>query len=138
MDSTAARFWALKKIPPLLRESLLHQLCHLGLNDHSVVKCWSILYSSQLYSVQIPSDLSDKSRQTIVQYLVSPEKDKSIPTLIFKVAGANTQAELETEFRFLQRANFLSIFVHRKGATDEVMKVLGESCPCLQVSTKMP
>ena len=135
MDSTAARHWALKKIPTLVRESLLHQIGYYSdCNDNSVVKFWSILYSSQLYNVHVPSELNEKSRQTIMQYLATGlDQQVPLPTLIYKVAGANTAQELEAEAKFLQKASYLTIFVHRKGANDALMGILGNSCPCLQV-----
>jgi hypothetical protein len=136
LDSTAARQWALKYIPPIVREALLHQAASTDeLNDNSVVKFWTILYSSQLHHVTIPSYLDEKSRQTLVQYLGSGlEKARHvIPTLIFRVAGAHTVKELDAEAKFLQKTTYLTIFVHRKGADDHLLKVLGQNCPLLQV-----
>ena len=138
MNSTAARNWALKKIPTSVRESLLHQTRLLQHHpDNSIVKFWSILYSGTLYQVHIPSDLSEKSRQTLLHYLGDGlEQTKSTPTLIYKIYGysSQTSAELESECRFLKHAHYLTVFVHRKGATDEMLQILGENCPCLQVS----
>ena len=79
--------------------------------------------------------MGEKCRQTVMQYLGSGlEKEKSLPTLIFKVYGANLPGELEVEMKFLQNAHFLTIFVHRRGANNNLLKVLGENCPFLQVS----
>ena len=61
------------------------------------------------------------------------EQDKVIQTLIFKDLGVNSTKELEVEKKFLQNSHFLTIFVHRKGATNEILKILGENCPSLQV-----
>ena len=59
LQSTNARSWALKYIPPLLRESLIHQASVI-LSHNAVAKFWSILYSPQLYHVAIPNDLGRK------------------------------------------------------------------------------
>jgi len=48
---------------------------------------------------------------------------------VFKVAGLT---ELDAESRFLRHCHFLTIFVHRKGADDHLLGVLGENCPVLQ------
>ena len=99
-----------------------------------VLNVFSFFCSSQFYYVNVPSDLGEKCRQTVMQYLGSGlEKEKSIPTLIFKVYGANSPAELQVEMKFLQNAHFLTIFVHRRGANNNLLKVLGENCPFLQV-----
>lgn len=55
----------------------------------------------------------------------------SLPTLIFKASGLT--AELEAEMKFLQKAHYLTIFTHRRGSTDEILQVLGQNCPYLQV-----
>ena len=60
LQSTNARSWALKYIPPLLRESLIHQASVI-LSHNAVAKFWSILYSPQLYHVAIPNDLGTES-----------------------------------------------------------------------------
>ena len=136
MDSTAARIWALKSIPPMVRESLIHQIStyNTPLCDNTVIKFWSILYSSQFYYVHVPADLSETCRKTLMQYLCSGlEEDKPVPTLIFKVAGASSPREIEAELKFMKNAHFLSIFVHRKGADDNLLKIIGENCPFLQV-----
>ena len=45
VDSTAARVMAVKNIPPMVRESLLHHIptCD-GLGDNAIIKFWSMLY----------------------------------------------------------------------------------------------
>ena len=70
MDSTAARSWALKSIPPLIRESLLHQIPSENC-ENTIIKFWSLLYSSQFYYVHIPPGLSEKSREIVISYLIS-------------------------------------------------------------------
>ena len=55
-------------------------------------------------------------------------------TLIFKVAGTNSQTEIQMERIFLQKATYLTVFVHRKGASDEILEILGKSCPHLKVN----
>ena len=82
----------------------------------------------------MPPGLSEKSREIVMSYLNSGlEQDKVIQTLIFKDLGVNSTKELEVEKKFLQNSHFLTIFVHRKGATNEILKILGENCPSLQV-----
>ena len=133
MDSTAARSWALKNIPPMVRESLLHHIPSENC-ENTTIKLWSLLYSSQFYYVHVPPGLSEKSREIVMSYLNSGlEQDKVIQTLIFKDLGVNSTKELEIEKKFLQNSHFLTIFVHRKGATNEILKILGENCPSLQV-----
>lgn len=92
------------------------------------VKCWSILCSPQLYYVHIPPD--DKSGQALVQLLAASGLDFGSPTLIFK---AEVASMMKAEAKFLQRCRHLTIFVHRKGADNALMKVLGQNCPFLQV-----
>lgn len=132
MDSTAARSWALKKIPSSLRESLLHQIIKCSNDSNAIIKIWSILYSCQLYFLHLPLDLNEKSGQTLMHHLnVGLEKVKhSLPTLIFKASGLT--CDLEAEIKFLRKAHYLTIFVHRKGTTDEILHVLGQNCPYLQ------
>ena len=80
-------------------------------------------------------NLDEKSRQTIIHYLPSglEGKKQSSPTLIFKVFKVAGLTELDAESRFLRHCHFLTIFVHRKGADDYLLGVLGENCPVLQV-----
>ena len=144
LDSSAARSWALRNIPSSIREALLHQV--LMMDEYTIVKFWSMLYSTQLYYIYIPFELSEKSRHTLMHYLgeaemnvnESPNLGSVAKTLIFKVAGANSQTEIQMERIFLQKATYLTVFVHRKGASDDILEILGKSCPHLKVtSTKL-
>ena len=148
LDSSAARAWALRNIPSSIREALLHQV--LMMDEYTIVKFWSILYSTQLYYIYIPFELSEKSRHTLMHYLGEAEMKvnenmvaerggnnnfRSVAkTLIFKVAGTNSQTEIQMERIFLQKATYLTVFVHRKGASDEILEILGKSCPHLKVN----
>ena len=117
----------------MVRESLLHYIPSENC-ENTTIKFWSLLYSSQFYYVHVPPGLSEKSREIVMSYLNSGlEQDKVIQTLIFKDLGVNSTKELEVEKKFLQNSHFLTIFVHRKGATNEILKILGENCPSLQV-----
>ena len=117
----------------MVRESLLHYIPSENC-ENTTIKFWSLLYSSQFYYVHVPPGLSEKSREIVMSYLNSGlEQDKVIQTLIFKDLGVNSTKELEVEKKFLQNSHFLTIFVHRKGATNEILKTLGENCPSLQV-----
>jgi hypothetical protein len=133
VDSTAARSWALKSIPPMVRESLLHHTPSENC-ENTTIKFWSLLYSSQFYYVHIPHGLSEKSREIVISYLITGiEQDKGVQTLIFKDLGVSSPKEVEIEKKFLQNSHFLTIFVHRKGANNELLKTLGENCHFLQV-----
>ena len=71
-----------------------------------------------------------------MQYLgeaAMKEENKVAKTLIFKVAGAQSIHEIQMETKFLQKASYLTIFVHRKGANDDILATLGECCPHLKV-----
>ena len=104
-----------------------------------------MLYSTQLYYIYIPFELSEKSRHTLMHYLgeaemkvnenmVAERGGNVAKTLIFKVAGANSKTEIQMETIFLQKATYLTVFVHRKGASDEILEILGKSCPHLKVN----
>ena len=72
-----------------------------------------------------------------MQYLgeaAMKEENKVAKTLIFKVAGAQSIQENQMEMKFLQKASYLTIFVHRKGANDDILATLGQCCPHLKVS----
>lgn len=132
LDSTAARQWAQRHVPQLVRESLLHHVTSLG-NDNTIVKFWSMLYSHQMRSVCIPADLDDRARSTLVQYL-GAGLDNSIvlPTLVLRVICAHTPRESEALHKNIARAPFLTVFIHRKGADNHALKILGSHCPSLQ------
>ena len=112
------------------------------MDEYTIVKFWSMLYSTQLYYIYIPFELSEKSRHTLMHYLgeaemnvnESPNLGSVAKTLIFKVAGANSQTEIQMERIFLQKATYLTVFVHRKGASDDILEILGKSCPHLKVN----
>ena len=131
LNSRSARVWALKNVPTLIRETLLHQAFKRLPED--MVKFWSILYSPHFYHISIPANLEEQSRKTIIQYLPMGlgNKNQIIPTLIFKTYGITS---LEAESKFLQHCPFLTIFAHRKGSDDNLLAVLGMNCPVLQVS----
>ena len=101
-----------------------------------------MLYSNQLYHIYIPYDLSEKSRQTLMHYLGEAEtkniNETIAKTLIFKVAGtANNPTELQMERIFLQNATYLTVFVHRKGASNDILEILGKCCSHLKVNLLM-
>ncbi len=87
-----------------------------------------------MHHINIPMDLSEKARKTLVQYIGSGlDESRVLPTLVLRVVGANSPPELESVSRFLTSAIYLTIFMHRKGADDHTLKVLGSHCPLLQV-----
>ena len=53
---------------------------------------------------------------------------------VFRLVGELSSNEekicLDT---YLSKSRFLTVFIHRRGANDEIMKTLGLHCPGLQV-----
>ena len=53
--------------------------------------------------------------------------------VVMRLAGNGSKLENEDLTMYITRATYLTVFIYRKGANDEIMKVVGASCPFLQV-----
>ena len=81
LQSTAARAWAQRYVPPQIRESVLNLVTcggvdsgddnegDLALDKNRVTKFWSVLYSHAMRDISVPADLDEKTRKTLFMYL---------------------------------------------------------------------
>ena len=54
--------------------------------------------------------------------------------IVFRIVGElQSKEELDCLIKYISRARFLTVFVHRRGADDMTLQKLGAHCPALQV-----
>ena len=57
-----------------------------------------------------------------------------ILNLVIRMFGElGSVTETECLITYISRSRFLTVFIHRRGADDELLKTLGRNCPALQV-----
>ncbi len=91
LQSTAARSWAQRFIPPQVRELVLSYVTgraafattdddafssSIDESDpvalsNRVAKFWSVLFSHRMHSISLPAELDEKTRKTLFMYLGS-------------------------------------------------------------------
>ena len=78
VDSTAARNWAQKSLPSMVREALIAYATSKisTANAHAfdgsmrrLSKFWSVLYSHHMPSISIPAEVDQKTKANLVMYL---------------------------------------------------------------------
>eukprot|EP00095_Tigriopus_kingsejongensis_P011154 maker-scaffold259_size234575-snap-gene-0.10 protein:Tk11154 transcript:maker-scaffold259_size234575-snap-gene-0.10-mRNA-1 annotation:"PREDICTED: uncharacterized protein LOC662936" len=146
LHTAQARTWSQRHLPSYIRELIILFVSQSGnglmLNAVSEVrlqrisKFWPILFSHHFHNILLPGDLDEKTRNNIVLSLGSglqtTRKDGTTGTLSIHLTGILSSPAEESLRTHLKYSALLTIFCCRKGATNEMLAMLGLHCPLLQ------
>lgn len=140
-----ARTWLQRFLPSYVREQVVLFVTQ---SDDTVSKSfdasslqriskfWSLLFSHHFHNIVLPAELEEKTKNNIVSYLGSGlqniAKEKTTGTLNINVTGLLVTSAEEALMTHLKYSSLLTVFSFRKGATNEMLVILGQCCPLLQ------
>eukprot|EP00094_Tigriopus_californicus_P005552 TCALIF_05349-PA protein Name:"Protein of unknown function" AED:0.27 eAED:0.27 QI:0/0/0/0.4/1/1/5/0/469 len=88
------------------------------------------------HNIILPAELEEKIKNNIVSYLGSGlqniAKDRTTGTLNINVAGCLASSAEDSLRAHLKYSNLLTVFSFKKGATNDMLQIIGQCCPLLQ------
>ncbi|TRY67939.1 hypothetical protein TCAL_05349 [Tigriopus californicus] len=140
-----ARAWLQRFLPSYVREQVVLFVTQ---SDDAVSKSydtsslqriskfWSLLFSQHFHNIILPAELEEKIKNNIVSYLGSGlqniAKDRTTGTLNINVAGCLASSAEDSLRAHLKYSNLLTVFSFKKGATNDMLQIIGQCCPLLQ------
>ena len=135
LKTNVIRNWAMANIPALIRESLIRRVTleWEGVADKKQVvqKVWSVLFSHHMVTIEVLPHLDETTRHTIVSYFGSDHK-KHTTTPLTVLRTMIQVTELPSVVNIIQYSPALVEVQIRRGATDDLLGLLGATCPFLK------
>lgn len=137
LQTSQARSWAIKHIPPPVREAIIRKVtvdwAGREVRRGMVQKVWAVLYSHQQVRVELPAGLEDSARSSIMTYLgMGHSHSSATPTTNLILLAPPTLEETQHVICFIHHSHRLTVVHVRRGGTDDIMEQIGKSCPSLK------